>query len=171
MSEHKLFLQFLVNGSNKKQNIKLLKFIGKDQISILQKISRDILEEKIPLTKKNFDQLYQHKNFIRKLGRKTVTKSILIKNYNIICTLVNIFLEYDAKNSSSTFGRVGKDKKFKDSSETSDSESTCSKNCSTETSENSEYSRYESEGEGTDNYFSFDDGEEEEEEKQINKIG
>ena len=61
MSKHKLFLQFLVNSSNKKQNIKLLKFIDKDQVCILQKISKDILEEKIPLTKKNFDNLYQHK--------------------------------------------------------------------------------------------------------------
>ena len=169
MSKHKLFLQFLVNSSNKKQNIKLLKFIDKDQVCILQKISKDILEEKIPLTKKNFDNLYQHKNFIRKLAKNTVTRNLLVKNYNIICTLVNIFLEYDAETSSSSFRRVGKDKKFKDPSETSDSESTCSRSCSTE---NSEYFTYDSEGEGTDSNFSCEEEEKEEEKKEeINKIG
>ena len=55
------------NTSNKKQNTNILKFIDKEQSKILQQISKNILDGNIPLTSKEFHDLYHHKIFLRKL--------------------------------------------------------------------------------------------------------
>ena len=103
IQNHKHFLLFLVNSSNKKQNTNILKFIDKEQLKILQHIIKNILDGNIPLTSKEFHDLYHHKIFLRKLRSGKISKKILIQKYLIICKLVKIFLKHDAKISSSTF--------------------------------------------------------------------
>ena len=85
-----------------------MKFIDKEQLKILQQISKNILNGNIPLTSKEFHDLSHHKIFLRKLRSGKISKKILIQNYLVICKLVKIFLKHDAKISSSTFGTMGK---------------------------------------------------------------
>ena len=74
IQNHKYFLQFLVNSSNKKQNTNILKFIDKEQLKILQQISKNILDGNIPLTSKEFHDLSRHKIFLRKLRSDKISK-------------------------------------------------------------------------------------------------
>ena len=74
IQNHKYFLQFLVNSSNKKQNTNILKFIDKEQLKILQQISKNILDGNIPLTSKEFHDLSHHKIFLRKLRSGKISK-------------------------------------------------------------------------------------------------
>ena len=148
IQNHKHFLQFLVNCSNKKQNTNILKFIDNEQLKILQQISKNILDGNIPLTSKEFHDLYHHKIFLRKLrSGKISIKKILVQKYLIICKLVKIFLKHDAKISSSTFGTMGKNKRSKNTSERSDCESSSSESSEFQSSEEEEEFTNESEGE------------------------
>ena len=134
IQNHKYFLQILVNSSNKKQNTKILKFIDKEQLKILQQISKNILDGNIPLTSNEFHDLSHHKIFLRKLRSGKISKKIFIQKYSVICKLVEIFLKHDAKIRS------------KNKSERSDCESSSSESSEFQSSEEEEFTN-ESEGE------------------------
>ena len=72
------------------------------------------MEEIIPLNIQEFKILIQYKNFIRKLGRDTVSKTLLAKNLSAITELAKIVLkDYEEckKTSISTYIVVGKSEK------------------------------------------------------------
>lgn len=131
------FFNLIVNGTNKKQNVTLLKSITKDQLTILKKISADILQGKIILKPKEYNKLVKHKTFIRNLGAGKATKPSLTRNYSVILDLLQIGFKKNEISSQTSFGsiaRVGKNKRKKlprqeknkyesDSSENSGSES------------------------------------------------
>ena len=139
IQNHKHFLQFLVNSSNKKQNTNILKFIDNEQLKILQQIIKNILDGNVPLTSKEFHDLSHHQIFLRKLRSGKISKKILIQKYLVICKLVKIFLKHDAKISSSTFGIMGKNKRSKNTSERSDCESSSSESSEFQSSEEEEF--------------------------------
>ena len=74
-------------------------------------------------------------------------KKILIQKYLVICKLVKIFLNHDAKISSSTLGTMEKNKRSKNTSDRSDCESSSSESSEFQSSEEEEEFTNESEGE------------------------
>ena len=79
-----IFLQLLAYGNNYKQNVVVLKEINQNHYKLLKNIANDVLQEIIPLNSQQFKTLLQYKNFIRKLGRERVSKTILIKNLPLL---------------------------------------------------------------------------------------
>ena len=149
IEKEKYFLEYLAGEKNKKQNCKLLEFIDKHQYKALKQIACNVLEEVIPLDVKQYIILVPHKNFIRKLGKGKVSKSLLVKNCKAVTTLVKIALEHyasHAKVSTGTNRRVGenKRKKLKRKEASSDSESTYSESSDTSTTHLSDVSEPES---------------------------
>ena len=109
IEDHKCFLQLLVYGNNHKQNLVALKQINEEQYKCSKNIANDILEEIIPLNSQEFKILIHYKNFIRKLGRDTVSKTLLAKNLSVIIELAKIVLkDYEEckKTSISTYSVI-----------------------------------------------------------------
>ena len=111
-SEQHFFL-FLLNNSHLKQNCALLQNITASQYSLLQSFASDILDEVLPLNARQFNDLVQYKDFIRKLGRSRVSSTVLIRNIEAIKSIANIiFNENEVCNKTSTYthSRMGKSK-------------------------------------------------------------
>ena len=107
------YFLLLVNSTNKNQKISLLKSISTSQYKILKEIAFNILNEIIPLDKKQFKKLSKYKTFIRKLGKKKVSGQVLGKNYSIVIDIIRIGLQYYeicTEICSSSKRRVGKNK-------------------------------------------------------------
>ena len=114
VENHKYFLQLLVYSSNQKQNLALLKQIDNNQYKILKNIANDVLDKIIPLNSQQYKILVQYKNFIRKLGREKVSKTLLIKNLQAIKELAKLVIngnETCEKTNVSSSRRMGKNKK------------------------------------------------------------
>ena len=114
VENHKYFLQLLVYSSNQKQNLALLKQIDNNQYKILKNIANDVLDEIIPLNSQQYKILVQYKNFIRKLGREKVSKTLLTKNLQAIKELAKLVIngnETCEKTNVSSSRRMGKNKK------------------------------------------------------------
>ena len=62
-----------------------MKFTDKEQLKILQQISENILTGNTAVTSKEFHELSHYKNFLRKLRGGKISKTLLIKNYSVIC--------------------------------------------------------------------------------------
>ena len=110
IQREKYFFLFLLNNSNLRQNIALLRYVTTSQYSILQGFANDILEERLPLNRRQFQELVQYKNFIRKLGSCRVTSTTLIRNINAIKSIVDIVFnenEVCNKTSANTHSRMG----------------------------------------------------------------
>ena len=115
VENHKYFLQLLVYSSNQKQNLALLKQIDNNQYKILKNIANDVLDEIIPLNSQQYKILVQYKNFIRKLGREKVSKTLLSKNLQAIKELAKLVIngnETCEKTNVSSSRRMGKNKKI-----------------------------------------------------------
>lgn len=108
------FFTFLIYGSNKSQKINLLKTIDDHQYVLLRGIANDILDEIIPISREQFQILYQYKDFIRKLSSRKLSKIILIKNIDAIIELLKVVYSKDEmgkQTSSTTNRRMGKGEK------------------------------------------------------------
>ena len=114
IEDQKYFLQLLVYGDNQKQVSATLKEINEIQYAMLKNIANDVLDEIIPLNCKQYRILVQYKNFIRKLGREKVSKTVLAKNLHAIKELAKLVIngnETCEKTNVSSSGRMGKNKK------------------------------------------------------------
>lgn len=113
LQSEKYFFLFLLNNANVKQNTAIIKSITNSQYSLLQSFANDILDETLPLNTRQFKQLLQYKDFIRKLGRTKVSSTVLVKNIDAIKAITAIvFNEHEVCNKTSTYthSRVGKSK-------------------------------------------------------------
>ena len=107
------YFLLLVNSTNKKQKISLLKSINTSQYKILKEIAFKILNEIILIDKKQFKKLSKYKTFIRKLGNNKVSGQVLGKNYSIVIDIIRIGLQYNeicTEICSGSKRRVGKNK-------------------------------------------------------------
>ena len=107
------YFLLLVNSTNQKQKISLLKSINTSQYKILKEIAFKILNEIILIDKKQFKKLSKYKTFIRKLGNNKVSGQVLGKNYSIVIDIIRIGLQYYeicTEICSGSKRRVGKNK-------------------------------------------------------------
>ena len=80
----------------------------------MKNIANDVLDEIIPLNSQQYKILVQYKNFIRKLGREKVSKTLLSKNLQAIKELAKLVIngnETCEKTNVSFSRRMGKNKK------------------------------------------------------------
>ena len=95
----KYFFLLLVNSTNKKQKVAVLKSINCSQYKILKDITWKILNEIIPINNTHLRKLSKHKNFVRKLGSsKKVSGQVLGKNYSIVIEIIQIGIQYNEIN-------------------------------------------------------------------------
>ena len=114
IEDQKYFLQLLVYGNNHKQVSATLKEINDIQYTMLKNIANDVLDDIIPLNSEQYTILVQYKNFIRKLGRQKVSKTVLAKHLHAIKELAKLFIndhEVCKKTNVSSSRRMGKNKK------------------------------------------------------------
>ena len=110
-AEH--FFKFLVHNNDIKQNKSVIKTINITQYSLLEDWANDILDEIIPLNTRQFNELAQSKDFIRKLGRTYVRPNLLAENIDVVKAIANIALNVNEvcnKTSPSPNRRMGKSK-------------------------------------------------------------
>ena len=113
MEKEEHFFWFLLHNSNLKQNDIVVKSMTEAQYVLLRCWTNDILDEIIPLNTRQFNELVQFKDFIRKLGRTRVSATALVKNINVIKLISEIALnvnEVRKKTCASTHRRMGKSK-------------------------------------------------------------
>ena len=91
----KYFFLLLVNSTNKNQKISLLKSINTSQYKIIKEITLKILNEILPIDKKQFRKFSKNKTFIRKLGNRKVSGQLLGKNYSVVIDIIHIGLKYN----------------------------------------------------------------------------
>lgn len=161
------FFKLLAKNKNKNQNLLLLKHLNRTQYNILKRIAKDILQEVIPITKKEFNKLSPHAKFIRKLANNS-DKVKNFKSYTyVIQEMIKIALKEHEVYADISFGsnrRMGKDK----------NKNKCcirkGKEDSDNTTESSSSSRQSSDGSSTeeeDNSSTSSEEEEEKEEKEV----
>lgn len=120
MENERYYFEFIINSKNLKQKVALLKAINRKQRQLLHNFTRKILDEKIPLTKNQFQKLYQFRDFVRKLGERKVSISQLVKHISIIILILKVVYKKDEMGKQtcvSTNSRLGKDKKISSSEE------------------------------------------------------
>lgn len=108
------FFYLLTNNTNKKQITSLLKCINNTQYEILKDICCKILDETIPLTTNQFKRLSIYKNFLRRLGNKRVSRSLLTKNYLAVIELSKRVIDHYeiySKTSTNSSRKMGKYKR------------------------------------------------------------
>jgi cobalamin biosynthesis protein CobT len=92
----------------------ILKNITIQQKKIIQEIAVNILKGIIPLPKRTFETLTYHKNSVRKLAGKQISRDTLSKNYFVVNELVKLALHHHEiceQISVSSNRRVGSAKK------------------------------------------------------------
>lgn len=150
IDNERYMLQVLVKGTNKKQNINILRNFNKNQYNILKQISKNILEGKISINKKQYKYLEKHKLFIRCLAYKNVSKENLIKKYEVVKEIILIGLDYyeiNAKISFSSNRGMGKNKKHQSEEQPESNKFRTESNENNRNSESSFSSNYSSEEE------------------------
>ena len=88
----------------------------------MKNIANDVLDEIIPLNSQQYKILVQYKNFIRKLGREKVSKTLLSKNLQVIKELAKLVIngnETCEKTNVSSSRKMGKNKKTASSNNSS----------------------------------------------------
>ena len=109
------YFQLLIHGDNIKQKTSVLKLITDPQYKLLQLIVNDILDEIIPLNKKQFEILVQYKDFIRKLSCKKLSKTQLIIHIEAIIAILKVVYaenEVGKQTCASTSRRLGESKEI-----------------------------------------------------------
>ena len=110
------FLQFLVSG-NKRQGNLLLSKITKQQKTELKRITKSILNGKVPISKVSLDKFRKNSNIVRSIGAGKLNGQQLKTKAEIVRTLVGCVIKDTSNNnnnanndkiSSGSTGRMGK---------------------------------------------------------------
>ena len=102
------FIHYIAYNTNNTQTKKLIEHISPKQISDIRKICKNTLTGKLNLNKNQYRKLQKHKAFIRKVAHTKITKNILVKNFKVLQTLAQVFMENGTykKDSSGGVGRM-----------------------------------------------------------------
>ena len=115
LQTERYYFELLIHGNNVKQKSAVLKAITEQQYRLLKCIANDILDEIIPLNKKQFEILVQYKEFIRKLSSKKISKPQLVVNIEAIIEILKVVYtenEMGKQTCTSTNRGMGKSKEI-----------------------------------------------------------
>ena len=97
------FFNFLIKNKCKKQNVALIKNITKNQLQTFKVLCKDILDEKIKLTNKEFKKLVKYKNFIRNFASGKIQRNSLGRYYSATLEIISIINSKNAANTKGSF--------------------------------------------------------------------